>query len=367
MQQAPPDPSSPARRRLIRLAAALPLGALGARGAAAAPAAPVVERPWHHLPDGTFRNPRGSPGRGGTVGEWLAFSWRRVGNPPPAPDVPPGHVLAAEEAAAGLAAATASGGDSVTWLGHACFLVRLGGRTILTDPYLSEYASPFQGFGPKRYAGPALPPERLPPVDVLLLSHNHYDHLDLATLPRLPGVASATAVMPLGLGRYLGSVGPGRRLELDWLQRVEVGGIGVTATPAIHFSKRGLFDRNASLWCGFHLEAGGRRVLFTGDTGYGPVFPEVGARLPAPDLALVPIGAYKPEHMMQGSHCTPEEGVAIGRDFGARRLCAMHWGVIQLTDEYPFEPPGRFRAAAAKAGYAEADAWALAIGETRAF
>lgn len=361
MQQ-PPDPSSPARRRVLRLAAALPLGLASAPRTAEA--AGAAGRPWHHLANGTFRNPQGSPGRGGSFADWSAFSWRRVVSPPAPPALPPSHVLEAEASAAGIAAAT---GDSVTWLGHATFLIRLGGRTVLTDPYLSERASPSQRFGPRRFAGPALPPERLPAIDLLLLSHNHYDHLDLATLPRLPGISGATAVMPLGLGRYLGDIGPARRLELDWLQRVEVAGLAVTALPAIHFSKRGLFDRNASLWCGFFLETGGRCLLFTGDTGYGPVFREVAPRFAAPDLALVPIGAYAPEHMMQGSHCTPEEGVAIGRDFGARRLCGMHWGAIQLTDEYPFEPPGRFHAAAASAGFAEADAWTLAIGETRAF
>ena len=171
--------------------------------------------------------------------------------------------------------------------------------------------------------------------------------------------------MPLRLSRYLDTGRFARALELDWLQQAEVAGIGITALPAIHFSKRGLFDRNASLWCGFLLEASGRHVLFTGDTAYGPVFAETAARIAPPDLALVPIGAYEPRLLMAGSHCTPEEGVRIGRELGAKRLCAMHWGTILLTDEPAFEPPGRFLAAAAAAGYAEADAWTLAIGETR--
>ena len=220
-------------------------------------------------------------------------------------------------------------------------------------------------FGPKRYAGPGLPPEKLPPIDVLLLSHNHYDHLDLRTLARLGDAGGTTVVMPLGLSRYLDTARYAAAHEIDWLQRAEVAGLGITAVPAIHFSKRGLRDRNASLWCGFHLQAAGRSILFTGDTAYGPVFAVTAPLLPAPDLALVPIGAYDPRPLMQGSHCTPEEGVRIGRDWGARRLCGMHWGTIRLTDEPAFEPPGRFRAAARAAGYGEQDAWALAIGETR--
>ena len=172
-------------------------------------------------------------------------------------------------------------------------------------------------------------------------------------------------VMPLGLSRYVDTGRFAAAVELDWLQHADVAGLAITAVPAIHFSKRGLRDRNASLWCGFHLQAGERSVLFTGDTAYGPVFKEVAPLLPAPDLALVPIGAYDPRPLMRGSHCTPEEGVRIGREWGAKRLCGMHWGTIRLTDEPPFEPPARFKAAAMEAGYGDLAAWTLAIGETR--
>jgi N-acyl-phosphatidylethanolamine-hydrolysing phospholipase D len=359
----PDGPRSPGRRRLMGLLAALPLAGRPRRQATAATTATeATALPWHHLPDGTFRNPPGSPDRGGDFADWAAFSWRRVVQKPSAAEIPPGHVLPEAEALAGLAAA--GDADSVTWLGQASFLVRLDGRTILTDPFLSERASPVSWFGPERFAGPGLAPERLPPVDVLLLSHNHYDHLDLAALARLD-TSRTTVVMPLRLSRYLDLSRFARAMELDWLQRAEAAGLGVTAVPAIHFSKRGLFDRNATLWCGFHLEGRGRSLLFAGDTGYGPVFKETAPRLPRLDLALVPIGAYEPRPLMRGSHCTPEEGVALGRDWGARRLCGMHWGTVQLTDEPPFEPPGLFRAAARTAGYAEEDAWTLAMGETR--
>jgi L-ascorbate metabolism protein UlaG (beta-lactamase superfamily) len=355
-------PRSPARRRLMGLLAALPLD-MTLAGPAATAETPDPLRPWHHLPDGTFRNPPGSPARGGDFGDWTRFLARRLLSRQPAPTLPAGHVLSEAEALAGLAAAGSC--DSVTWLGHASFLIRLSGRTILTDPFLARRASPVAWFGPERFAGPGLPPERLPPVDVLLLTHNHYDHLDLRTLSRLPDPGRITLVMPLRLGRYLDTTRFARALELDWMQRVEVTGLEITAVPAIHFSKRGLFDRNASLWCGYHLTGGGRAVLLAGDTAYGPVFREVAPKLPRPDLALVPIGAYEPRLLMRGSHCTPEEGVQLGRDWGASRLCGMHWGTIQLTDEPPFEAPQRFRAAAAALGYGPEAAWALAIGETR--
>ena len=352
------SPRSPSRRKLLTSLAATPLSGLRVPPAVAAAA------PWHHLPDGTFRNPPGSPVPGGTPADWRGFFYRRLLERAPPPPIPAGHVLSPDAALAGLAAA--NGADSITWLGHACFLIRLQGRTLLTDPYLTRRASPFAWFGPERIAGPGLPPELLPPIDVLLLSHNHYDHLDLRAIDRLRGKGGTTVVMPLRLTRYLDTDPFAGAMELDWLQRVEVGGLGITAVPAIHFSKRGLFDRNASLWCGFHLQAQQRAVLFTGDTAYGPVFAETAPLLAPPDLALVPIGAYEPRLLMQGSHCTPEEGVGIGRDWGARRLCGMHWGTIQLTDEPPFEAPERFKAAAVAAGYQEREAWALAIGETRA-
>ncbi|MEK0083553.1 MBL fold metallo-hydrolase [Benzoatithermus flavus] len=356
-------PRSEARRRLLAgLAAALSSWPRRS-GTAAASAAAAGSRPWHHLPDGTFRNPPGSPERGGTTGDWLRFFLRRLGPQPSRPTLPAGHVLSEAEALRELEAVRDH--DSITWLGHASFLIRLGGRTILTDPFLGERASPFARFGPERFAGPGLSPERLPPIDVLLLSHNHYDHLDLCTLARL-GTAGTTLIMPLRLGRYLDTKRFAKALELDWMQRVSVGGLMVTAVPAIHFSKRGLFDRNGSLWCGYHLESGdGRTLLFAGDTAYGPVFRQVAPSFRRPGLALVPIGAYEPRLLMQGSHCTPEEGVQLGRDWGAARLCGMHWGTIQLTDEPPFEPPQRFRAAAAAAGYEPEAVWTLAIGETR--
>jgi N-acyl-phosphatidylethanolamine-hydrolysing phospholipase D len=357
------DSSTPAaigRRRLLALLAATPF----TRHRTVAAAQDTGMLPWHHRPDGTFRNPQGSPERGGSPAEWRSFLWRRLVQGAPAPKIPDGHVLSAAAALDGIAAA--QGGDAVTWLGHASFLIRLGGRTILTDPFLTERASPFPWAGPRRIAGPGVMPSQLPPIDLLLLSHNHYDHLDLRALAQLRDPGRIAVAMPLRMSRYLDTARYARAVELDWRQEAELAGIRVTALPAIHFSKRGLFDRNASLWCGFMLEAGGRRILFTGDTAYGPVFKETAAQVALPDLALVPIGAYEPRPLMAGSHCTPEEGVAIGHEFGAKRLCGMHWGTILLTDEPAFEPPARFTAAALAAGYAEVDAWVLSIGETRA-
>jgi N-acyl-phosphatidylethanolamine-hydrolysing phospholipase D len=325
-------------------------------------------RPWHHTGAG-FRNPPGSPVPGGDGAAWRRFFWRRFfwrrfasrGEV----ELPNGHVLPQTEALAGIADGRGDR-DRLTWLGHASFLLRLEGRTILTDPYLSAYASPLPRVGPRRFAPPGLPVERLPAIDILLLSHNHYDHLDLSTIGLLAGKEQVAAVVPLGLGRYFRARGYARVHELDWHQELRLGELSITALPAIHFSKRTPFDRNRTLWTGYALQGRSRRVYFAGDTAYGPVFEELGRQLAPFDLALLPIGAYEPRLLMQGSHATPEEALQIAGDLRARRIVGMHWGTIRLTDEPPFEPPVRFRAAASAAGYGEDRAWLMRIGETRA-
>ncbi len=330
---------------------------------ASQPTIPAAERPWHHTADG-FRNPPGSPARGGDPGEWRSFFWRRFTDRS-AVALPDGHVLPVAEAVDGVFNRQ-SDRDRLTWLGHASFLLRLDGRTILTDPYLSDHASPLPPLGPKRFAPPGLPVQRLPPIDLLLLSHSHYDHLDLPTVGALAGKERTLVVVPLGLGRYFRERGYPEVEELDWYQELTQGELKVTALPAIHFSRRTFFDRNRTLWTGYALQGRSRRVYFAGDTAYGAVFPEIGRQQAPFDLALLPIGAYEPRPLMQGSHATPEEALQIARDLRARRLVGMHWGTIRLTDEPPFEPPVRFRAAAAAAGYGEHDAWVMRIGETRA-
>lgn len=310
-----------------------------------------------------FQNPPGSPRPGGTRLEWAAFGWRRFRDGrSPQTGLPPSLVLPRAEVLRGLQDLARR--DGILWLGHSCFLIRLGGRTLLTDPFLSDHASPSYRLGPRRHTPPALRPAELPAVDLVLLSHAHYDHLDRPALAALPGRAAATLVAGLGMGRYLADLGYKRLVELGWHQAAGLDGLRATAVPAIHFNRRTLTDRNRALWCGFLVEAPGRLLYFAGDTAYGPVFQEIARRHPPPDLALVPIGAYAPVPLMRAVHCTPEEAVAIGRDLGARTLCAMHWGAIRLTDEPILEPPARFRAAASAAGYATDRALVLRVGET---
>lgn len=347
------------RRNLLSFLAGTPMLLAGCTGSAEPEHLPSM--PWHHV-EGGFRNPPGSPVRGGERSEWWAFMWRGMSRRSEV-DLPAGHVL--DTAAAKTALAAANGENTLTWLGHAGFLMRFNGLWVACDPFLSTYASPVPPLGPKRFAPPSLGTLDLPPIDVLLLSHNHYDHLDLPTLERLPLAPKAVLICPLKVAGYLDTGRFAKVLELDWHQSAGLPGLDVTLVPSIHFSARTLWDRNESLWGGFMLTTPAQRLYFAGDTAFGPLFGELGQAYGPVDIALLPIGAYEPRKLMQASHCTPEEAVEIGRRIRAKRVVGMHWGVVRLTDEPPFEPPARFHAAIEAAGLAPDWQWPMTIGQTR--
>ena len=275
--------------------------------------------------------------------------------------VPSDHVIPQAEA---LDAFTATNGeDTVTWLGHAAFLLRLNGKVILTDPYLSKVAGPF-GFGPERYVAPGLALDSLPPIDIILVSHNHYDHLDAKTIEAISGKQYIKVVVPLALGEFFRQRGYLNVHELDWYESVIFDSIKVQVLPAYHFSRRGPFDRNRTLWGGFSIRGSDFSIYHSGDTGYGPLFAEIGERAGLFDLALVAIGAYEPSSIMQAVHVTPEEAVQLVDDIGKNVAIGMHWGTVQLTDENPFEPAERFRAAAHAADWKDGRGRILKHGET---
>jgi N-acyl-phosphatidylethanolamine-hydrolysing phospholipase D len=207
---------------------------------------------------------------------------------------------------------------AATWIGHSTVLLQLGGLNLLTDPVFSPRAFPVQWIGPRRIMPPGLALDRLPPLDVVLLSHNHYDHLDKPAVKRIARAHSAARwIVPLGLRRYLQAWGIRDIIELDWWEETTWNGLQVTATPARHFSARGFGDRNKSLWCGFALETTGKRVYFAGDTAYHPEFGEIGARCGPFDLVMIPIGAYDPRWFMRVVHVDPEEAVRVYQDLTA--------------------------------------------------
>ncbi len=247
---------------------------------------------------------------------------------------------------------------SVTWIGHATLLLQLGGITILTDPVFAGS----MGLR-RRLAPPGIAQARLPPVDVVLVSHNHRDHLDRASVRALG--PEMRYVVPLGLGPWFRARGIPHVTELDWWDRMDVetprGRLSVRLVPAQHWSRRGLFDHNQSLWGGFVFEAGGVGAYFAGDTGHFDGFAEIGRRCPGLELAILPIGAYAPRWFMRTQHIGPEEAADAFRAVGARLLVPMHWGTFRLSDEPLDEPPRLLRAAMDRD---EERLRELAIGET---
>jgi L-ascorbate metabolism protein UlaG (beta-lactamase superfamily) len=250
------------------------------------------------------------------------------------------------------------GAASVSWIGHASFLLRIGGATVLVDPVLSTRIS---GAG-RRLTPPGL--DALPPVDVLLISHNHYDHLDAPTVRRLP--RDTRVVVPGGLGRWFRRRGFTAITELDWWESAAVGELTVDLVPANHYSRRGPFDNCATLWGSWVLTAGnGLRLYHGGDSGYGPLFSRIGARYPGIDVAMLQVGAYNPRWFTRTVHADPEEAVQAAGDLGAAAMVPMHWGTFQLSREPVLEPLQRTRAAWSAAGHDRAQLWDLAIGQTR--
>jgi L-ascorbate metabolism protein UlaG (beta-lactamase superfamily) len=226
----------------------------------------------------------------------------------------------------------------VTFVGHATFLIQTAAGNILTDPVYSTFAGPWNRLGPRRVRPAAIAFDELPPISIVLLSHNHYDHCDLTTLGRLAARFDPLLITPLGNGRLARSAGIRRIEELDWWQSAQSSGVPITLTPAHHFSARGPFDRNRALWGGFMLAADHERIYFAGDTAYAPFFGNIRQRLGPIDLALLPIGAYEPRWFMKSVHMNPAEAVQAHLDLEATESIAMHFGTFQMTAEGIDEP-----------------------------
>jgi L-ascorbate metabolism protein UlaG (beta-lactamase superfamily) len=221
----------------------------------------------------------------------------------------------------------------VTLINHSTLLLQQSGSHILTDPIWSERASPLTSIGPRRRRKPGVRWEDLPRIDTVLLSHNHYDHLDLATLRRLAGRGQSQFIVPAGVARLLRGQSIGPVHELDWGESLPLARTTIHSVPALHFSARGVFDRNRTLWCGYVIEAADRIVYFAGDTAFGGHFAAIRERFGAPRLALLPIGAYEPRWFMSPVHMGPEDAVKAHRILGAMTSIAIHHGTFQLADE----------------------------------
>ena len=360
---------------LFRLARIAVLGVAGAAAMPVLAGAAPADAGTHHR-DGRFQNnyvefePKG-------IGALL--KWRidaaRAGLPKPPQEETP-RVAADLAFLRANAVAGAAMVPSVTWIGHASTLIQAGGSNILTDPIFSERASPLGFAGPKRYLPPGLALAELPHIDAVVVSHNHYDHLDAASVTALAAQSGGPPlfIVPLGLKAWLADAGIANAVELDWWQSARVGAVEVVLTPVQHWSGRTLTDRMATLWGGYAIFAPDFQVFFAGDTAYSRDFADIHARFAARhgagrgfDLALIPIGAYDPRWFMSAQHVDPAEAVQIHRDLAAERSIGIHWGTFQLTDESLDEPPRALARAARQAGLADDAFTVLAVGATRRF
>lgn len=358
-------------RTIVLLLSILPalLAALAvpssARGEGRADSAGIESAPRSE--DGRFTNAIGRLSHG-TFGVRFGFMWRRAGA------LVGGRVRSAKipsrvpNDGAFLRENARHSKPTVTWIGHATLLVQMEHVTFLTDPIWSERPSPISFLGPRRFVEPGVALDDLPPIDFVVVSHNHYDHLDLPTLRALAERNAETVFfVPLGNGELLRENGVARVEELDWGQVAGYEGVAVHCLPSQHWSKRSLTDDHKALWSAWAVTGADRRFFFAGDTGYFGGFEEIGRLLGPFDLAAVPIGAYEPSAMMRAAHMNPEEALRAALDLRAERALAMHFGTFILSDEPVDEPPLRFKAAAANAPLGAEAAWVLDIGETREF
>ena len=319
--------------------------------------------PYHHLPDGTFRNPLGSP----KVDRNFKWSFKVFNKEKKKLNmtVPKDHVVDKEQVLADIQ--KYKDGDYIGWIGHATFLIKLGNTTIITDPVFSKNAGPLI-FGPKRFTEPALNLKEIPPVDIFLLTHNHYDHQDMMTIRRFP-FKNTKVMAPLKLGKYFEKNGYSDVNEMDWYEEIIINEkMKITFLPAVHWSKRSLTDTNKSLWGNFLIEYDEKKILFACDTGVGNIYKEIGENYGPIDINIINIGAYNFYPLTaykdkSAYHTNPEEALEISRDLKSKKVIGMHWGTFVLSLEPIMEPRDRFRDNAEKYGFKKEDAIIFKIGQ----
>jgi L-ascorbate metabolism protein UlaG (beta-lactamase superfamily) len=319
----------------------------------------MEKKPYHHLPDGTFRNPEGSPISRSSSGK---FSYRDFNKEKKKLDmtVPKEHVINKQEVLNNLE--KFKNDDYIAWIGHATYLIKLGNTTLITDPVFSKNAGPLI-FGPKRFTEPALNLNEIPKTDVFLLTHNHYDHQDMSTIRRFP-FKDAKVLVPLKLGKYFKKYKDVN--EMDWYEEIKVNDhLKITFLPAVHWSKRTLTDTNKTLWGNFLIQYKNMKILFACDTGYGNIYKEIGKKYGPIDITMINIGAYDFRPMFDRSiyHTTPEEALNVAQDLKSKKVLGMHWGTFVLSLEPIMEPPIRFKENAEKFGFKKDDVITFKIGE----
>ena len=319
----------------------------------------MTNKPYHHLDNGKFRNPEGSPIRSENV-KWSYSTFNKEKKKLDM-TVPDEHVIKKNLVLEKLN--SIQNNDYIGWIGHATFLIKLGNTTIITDPVFSKNAGPLI-FGPKRYTEPALNLNELPKIDLFLLTHNHYDHQDMGTIRKFP-YKDTKVFTALKLGKYFTKHHFKDVQELDWYQEVKFNDLKITFLPAVHWSKRSLTDTNKTLWGSFLIEYAGKKIFFACDTGYGNIYKKIGKEFGPIDLTMINIGAYDFRPMFEKSiyHTSPEEALQAAQDLKSKKVLGTHWGTFVLSLEPIMEPPKRFKDNAEKFGFKRDDALIFKIGE----
>ena len=323
----------------------------------------MEKKPYHHLADGSFRNPEGSP----KADPNIRWSFKIFNKEKKKLDmtISDEHVIEKEKVLSNLKKYQED--DYVAWIGHATFLMKLGQTTIITDPVFSKNAGPLI-FGPKRFTEPALRLNEIPKTDVFLLTHNHYDHQDMMTIRRFP-FKKVKVLLPLKLGKYFTKNGYEDVNEMDWYDEIKINeSLKITLMPAVHWSKRSLADTNKTLWGSFLIEYKGKKLLFGCDTGVGNIYKDIGNKYGPIDLTFINIGAYNffpimPYKDKSVYHTNPEEALEVAKNLKSKKVIGMHWGTFVLSLEPIMEPPVRFKASAERYGFKKEDAIIYKIGE----
>ncbi|MES9956270.1 MAG: MBL fold metallo-hydrolase [Sedimenticola sp.] len=318
------------------------------------------DKPKHHTESGYRNYPLIEPAD--TQG--FKFIWNRVFSSEKSSEMPADHLM--DEKKALVQYKELANEDTVTWIGQSTALLKLDGKVILTDPFFSQRAG-IGVFGAIRAVPPGISVSNLPKVNMIVVSHNHYDHLDADLVESLSEKKEIDVVVPMGVGEFFKDKGYEKIHELDWHHAVTIEELQFTSHPMVHFSGRGLFDKNDDLWCSWAIVSSKRKLFFAGDTAYSPtIFRDIGAKTDGFDYALLPIGTYGNRKYGFNNHMNPAEALQAGLELKAKTMIAIHWGTIDLSDEPLFEPAELFKKAALENKLDLKHLWIMKAGETRA-
>jgi len=314
--------------------------------------------PKHHTINGFQNYPPVS--QSGSLG--FEFWWNRIKASFQSPEIPEDHYLPEKRAIKIYEDLKQQ--NTLTWLGQATFLLKVNNKVILTDPFFDTHVDPLRTV--KRFLPPGITLGNLPPIDYIVLSHNHRDHLSEDVIEALPDKNRIHVFVPLGMKSFFTDKGYSKVYELDWNESATVNDIKMIALPAVHYSGRGLWDKNETLWCSWRIITQSGNYYFSGDTAYSPtIFKQIGKEHGPFDLSMMTIGTYGNRKYGINNHANPEEAITMGKEIKTDVSVAMHWGTVDLSEEPPWEPPERFRKASVRAGISKDKIWIMKIGETR--